>query len=1036
MILYFDKYGTLVKRENEGETWVQGDDQSYSLKAKFYDDTQANITEDTPFIDLSNYVVNCVVEREDKSKTPTLTMNRFDENTGAKVLVDNWWTEINGNISVTIRLVDIVENSVKATGLATITINKGNVPSDTTITNSEKATLEKAISSKEDNRNKTTNVRTEEQASDVLYPSEKAVAKVKSVLTALVNQIKTNLENELQVVKDNVSNNAADIANNNVNINLLQLKVESIGRDIENLNAKDSNLQNQIDSLVREIGILVIGADFVPKTRTIAEISLENDITKQELVEAIVSLFGSAAQVNVGITPNTIPVIQNDGKLPKSIMPISDGLIPGGTIERGKSDTEAIITPSDDFLAKYPDEVQGVDITITTETTKYSSVYFVVKNASNVTILGQENCEVGDWIIAQGVNGFDKIDNVDAVKSVNGMLGNVEIKPKDLILENYATSELDDNNIYPTDSAQTGISKLDKRVKTLEEKETESLPNVVLEIKDLNAPTASEQAVIIQKIKELTNNFTTSLDTTKFNEIVLKNDKTTTTTTEGGLKSIEGATVIVGSGWSASKGYGRFDNLYYDVTDYASYNNTGISQLYIGWKGNFDDVFGQPSSNSIVFGSSGQIITPTNTFTMTNISGSDASNESLIEWLQDNNANITGGVYEEGGETITTPDLRQYSLVSYEHKVSDPTYYKFTFNLDNNTEYEIIIGADETVNIFKTEFARKSDIPTKTSQLTNDSGYLKTESDPTVPSWAKASSKPSYSYSEITGKPTIPTVYNSKITIQKNGETVEEFTLNASSGKTINIPVPTKLNELSNTESKFVSETYLTGALADYAKKEDLESIQIPQAENKVTEEVTISSNTWVEDTNVSPFSYIATINLTNLKASSTSIELLNNNAILFATFGFAIGSVSESSVIIYAMDKPTEDVTLTFEVVNPVEEVSTISITLSAQGGYMGNQSTTYVKFGSTPTSDDDYDYYTLDGEGYLVSKSDTGLDKMTIDVIPTAYIWANKNDNYAGYLLNEEYGINRVGVGHANATVVNLNDGDTLILTSSMLD
>lgn len=36
-----------------------------------------------------------------------------------------------------------------------------------------------------------------------------------------------------------------------------------------------------------------------------------------------------------------------------------------------------------------------------------------------------------------------------------------------------------------------------------------------------------------------------------------------------------------------------------------------------------------------------------------------------------------------------------------------------------------------------------------------------TESDPTVPSWAKQPSKPSYSYSEITGKPTLSTVATS-----------------------------------------------------------------------------------------------------------------------------------------------------------------------------------------------------------------------------------------------------------------------------------
>ena len=45
--------------------------------------------------------------------------------------------------------------------------------------------------------------------------------------------------------------------------------------------------------------------------------------------------------------------------------------------------------------------------------------------------------------------------------------------------------------------------------------------------------------------------------------------------------------------------------------------------------------------------------------------------------------------------------------------------------------------------------ADKTEIPTKVSDLTNDSGYLTTESDPTVPAWAKASTKPSYTAAEV-----------------------------------------------------------------------------------------------------------------------------------------------------------------------------------------------------------------------------------------------------------------------------------------------
>ena len=63
----------------------------------------------------------------------------------------------------------------------------------------------------------------------------------------------------------------------------------------------------------------------------------------------------------------------------------------------------------------------------------------------------------------------------------------------------------------------------------------------------------------------------------------------------------------------------------------------------------------------------------------------------------------------------------------------------------------------EEVETLKTSKADASTIPTKTSDLTNDSGFITsyTETDPTVPLWAKASTKPTYSYSEIVDKPAL-----------------------------------------------------------------------------------------------------------------------------------------------------------------------------------------------------------------------------------------------------------------------------------------
>jgi len=61
------------------------------------------------------------------------------------------------------------------------------------------------------------------------------------------------------------------------------------------------------------------------------------------------------------------------------------------------------------------------------------------------------------------------------------------------------------------------------------------------------------------------------------------------------------------------------------------------------------------------------------------------------------------------------------------------------------------------------------------------------------------------SYNDLTNKPTIPTVNNATLTIQKNGTTVKTFTANASSNVTANITVPTKVSELDNDSNYLTS---------------------------------------------------------------------------------------------------------------------------------------------------------------------------------------------------------------------------------------
>ncbi len=66
------------------------------------------------------------------------------------------------------------------------------------------------------------------------------------------------------------------------------------------------------------------------------------------------------------------------------------------------------------------------------------------------------------------------------------------------------------------------------------------------------------------------------------------------------------------------------------------------------------------------------------------------------------------------------------------------------------------------------------------------------------------------SYNDLSNKPTIPTVNNATLTIQKNGTTVNTFTANASSNVTANITVPTATSDLTN-DSGFVDTAAIAG---------------------------------------------------------------------------------------------------------------------------------------------------------------------------------------------------------------------------------
>lgn len=85
--------------------------------------------------------------------------------------------------------------------------------------------------------------------------------------------------------------------------------------------------------------------------------------------------------------------------------------------------------------------------------------------------------------------------------------------------------------------------------------------------------------------------------------------------------------------------------------------------------------------------------------------------------------------------------------------------------------------------------------------------------------------------------------------------------------------------------------------------------------ESYFIEEHTIESTAWTVLSGNSPYNYSATITLTTTLYDDSVVELVNNQPGLFATYGFAIGSISGQVATIYSIGQPSESVTLTLEV-------------------------------------------------------------------------------------------------------------------------
>lgn len=108
-----------------------------------------------------------------------------------------------------------------------------------------------------------------------------------------------------------------------------------------------------------------------------------------------------------------------------------------------------------------------------------------------------------------------------------------------------------------------------------------------------------------------------------------------------------------------------------------------------------------------------------------------------------------------------------YNATQYAAIGSIPTVNDATLTITKNSTSVGTFTANASSNV-----TVDITVPTATSDLTNDSGFI-TSAD-------------------------LPTVNNATLTIQKNGTNVQTFTANASSDVTANITVPTAVSDLTN----------------------------------------------------------------------------------------------------------------------------------------------------------------------------------------------------------------------------------------------
>ena len=296
------------------------------------------------------------------------------------------------------------------------------------------------------------------------------------------------------------------------------------------------------------------------------------------------------------------------------------------------------------------------------------------------------------------------------------------------------------------------------------------------------------------------------------------------------------------------------------------------------------------------------------------------------------NNDDTGTTFTANADTDVTANLGLHAVASsgsyndLSNKPTIPTVNNSTITIKKNTDdtgdsFTTNAASGKTINLGLHDVATSGDYDDLTNKPTiptvnNATLTIKKNSDDTGTTFTANASTDvtanlglhtvatSGDYDDLNNKPTIPTVNDATLTIQKNGTTVNTFTANASSPVTANITVPTTVVELDDA-SDYVTHTELTEAVSNPIVQAgnnislSYSSLLVPEGYTQV-EYITSTGSSYI-NTNIVPTDTTKVI-IDAYTTSTGSFYLFgaratSSSTILFGQSGSATGAVISASV-------------------------------------------------------------------------------------------------------------------------------------------